>query len=337
MNKVRHYLLFFTGVIFIQVCAADTAFQDEIIVTAKKHPTNQLETPVSTSVIDRQTLSNFSIDSLSDLDGRIANFTLAETPLADRISIRGVQSGAVYSFEQSVPTFVDGIYRGRSEQSRFSFLDIASVEVVRGPQNTLFGKNALGGALIINPAKPTPILQGKLTVERNLDFEEDDISGFISGPVTDNVLARFAFLNREQDKGWVENEVYDQHSPQTKDEAYRLTVVMGALDTVQATLRYDHGNWLHLGGMYELGPVGPLAAIGLNGDLSDYNAPIGNNAAAAKQLTGIPSVVFGNTAPLDFGNSERSKGDSDEIALTFEHKLNNGTLLSAAQSHQVAH
>ena len=329
MNKARYYPLFFVGMIFIRICTADTAFQDEIIVTAKKHPTNQLETPVSTSVVDQHALSNFNIDSLSDLDGRIANFTIAETPLADRIAIRGVQSGAVYSFEQSVPTFVDGIYRGRSEQSRFSFLDIESVEVVRGPQNTLFGKNALGGALIINPAKPTPILQGKLTIERNLDFEEDDISGFISGPVTDNVLARFAFLNRDQDKGWVENEVYDQHFPQKKDEAYRLTLVMGTLNTLQTTLRYDHGNWLHLGGMYELGPVGSLAALGLNGDRYDYSAPIGNDAVAAEQLTGIPASVFGNTTPLDFGNSERSEGDSNEIALTFERKLDNGTLLSA--------
>ena len=110
-----------------------------------------------------------------------------QDPIGDKINIRGIQSGNQAGFEQSVATFVDGIYRGRGIQSRFSFLDVAMVEVLRGPQPTLFGKNTIAGALNITTAKPTQELAAEASATYNPEFDEMELQGFVSGPITDNL------------------------------------------------------------------------------------------------------------------------------------------------------
>src|SRR5690606_1371082 len=82
------------------------------------------------------------------------NVHVGESAVGDKLFVRGVGSGINAGFEQAVATFVDGVYYGRSLQSRVPFLDIERIEVLRGPQSTFFGNNAIAGALNMTTRQP---------------------------------------------------------------------------------------------------------------------------------------------------------------------------------------
>jgi len=85
---------------------------------------------------------------MADLQFSVPNFTMAESGIGTNVFIRGIGSGNNQGFEQSVGVYVDGIHRGRAQQARAPFFDLERVEVLRGPQSILFGKNSVAGAFI---------------------------------------------------------------------------------------------------------------------------------------------------------------------------------------------
>ena len=109
------------------------------------------------------------INKIDELQSYIPNLNVTETGIGTLLFMRGIGSGINQGFEQSVGTYVDGIYRGRAQQSRMPFLDLQRVEVLRGPQTTLFGKNSIAGALNISTVKPTE----EFEAEFSLLFERD--------------------------------------------------------------------------------------------------------------------------------------------------------------------
>ena len=88
------------------------------------------------------------------------NVHVAEASGGTNLFIRGIGSGVNYGFEQSVGTFVDGVYFGRGRSARGKFLDLERVEVLKGPQSTLFGKNTIAGAINITTGQPTEEFEG---------------------------------------------------------------------------------------------------------------------------------------------------------------------------------
>jgi len=118
---------------------------EEVIVTAQKRAESLQDVPISVSAISGDKMSDAGIQSFGDLNNYVPSFSVVKDPIGDKINIRGIQSGNQAGFEQSVGTFVDGVYRGRGTQSRYSFLDVEAVEILRGPQGTLFGKNTIAG------------------------------------------------------------------------------------------------------------------------------------------------------------------------------------------------
>ena len=116
------------------------------------------------------------------------------------ITMRGISIGANQSFEQSVGMFVDGIHYGRSRQARLGLFDLEQVEVLRGPQGILFGKNTLAGAVNIRTAAPKvgEGLSGRVAAS----FESDNgeyFEGHISGSLTDTFAVRLAIMDRSID------------------------------------------------------------------------------------------------------------------------------------------
>ena len=99
------------------------------------------EVPASVSVISGESLSQMKVNKLDDLSQSLPNVSISENAVQDTISIRGVNSDLQAGGEQSVGIFLDGVYHGRGVQSRFSFMDVDAIEVLRGPQGSLFGKD----------------------------------------------------------------------------------------------------------------------------------------------------------------------------------------------------
>jgi iron complex outermembrane receptor protein len=149
--------------------AADTGGLQEIVVTATKRETNLQSTPISISVVNQEALKDRHVQSLYDLaDGsvpslRIATFEARQSALT--IGIRGIVplDANQPAREQGVGIYIDGVYLGRQHGLNAALFDIERVEVLKGPQGTLFGRNTEGGALSIVSAAPTGEFGGRVT------------------------------------------------------------------------------------------------------------------------------------------------------------------------------
>ncbi|HCS26984.1 MAG TPA: hypothetical protein DIW43_06000, partial [Spongiibacteraceae bacterium] len=126
------------------VLAADlhaAAVLEEVVVTAQLREQSLQDVPVSVSAISGDKLMEAGLARIEDLQAYVPNFTMSESGIGTDIYIRGIGSGENQGFEQSVGMYVDGISYGRAQLARAPFLDLSRVEVLRGPQNILLGKN----------------------------------------------------------------------------------------------------------------------------------------------------------------------------------------------------
>ena len=115
---------------------------EEIIVTAQKRAESLQDVPMSMSAISGERIEEAGMQSLFDMSEFIPNFTIEYNATNSIISMRGIGVGANQAFEQSVGTYVDGIHYGRSRQVRSGLFDVEQLEVLRGPQGVIFGKNS---------------------------------------------------------------------------------------------------------------------------------------------------------------------------------------------------
>ena len=107
------------------------------------------DVPISVSAVTSGDIEAIGAYKLQDISRIVPNFQMGEDPILDSIAIRGIDTGGNQGFDQAVGTFRDGVYAGKNYLSRLPFLDVQRVEVVRGPQGTLFGRSAIGGTLAI--------------------------------------------------------------------------------------------------------------------------------------------------------------------------------------------
>ena len=166
--------------------------------------------PISISVIGGEQLERSGINRVEDLYAIAPSlsFSPAQSSSGAGLRIRGVGSAAFGSAtEPSVSTIVDGIVTGPGGSALVDFFDVERIEVLRGPQGTLFGKNSSAGAVNIVSRAPTDELSGYAIARYGEELEETRIEGGISGPVSDNVRLRLSGYTLDQGKGQVWNPV----------------------------------------------------------------------------------------------------------------------------------
>jgi len=145
---------------------------------------------------------------------------ITQTAIANRIAIRGIASGDNKGFDQSVAMFVDGIYYGRDQLSRMPLVDLERVEVLRGPQPTLFGKNAIAGAVNVVSRRPSDEFEGSLSASYEFEHKEARVTGVLSGPITENIGARVVGYYRDMD-GYFFNHRQNGKEPNMREEFVR--------------------------------------------------------------------------------------------------------------------
>ncbi len=183
----------------------------ELVVTAEKREQNLQTVPVAISAYTAAKRQLMGIDSIQDM----TNFTpgLEYNSSTDRISLRGVgRLTNVLSADASVANYSDGIYETFAVGAGASTLFLDRVEVLRGPQGTLYGRNAIGGAINIISRHPTTSPYAELRGTYS-NYDRYVIEGAISGPINDRVQARLAGTFEKQSQGWVHNIV-----PGARDE-----------------------------------------------------------------------------------------------------------------------
>ncbi|WP_293541685.1 TonB-dependent receptor [Phenylobacterium sp.] len=168
---------------------------EEVIVTARRRSEAAQDIPVAVSVLTASRIEDAGVFTVGRLQQLAPSFQyFSSNPRNTTVNIRGlgVPFGLTSDgFEQGVGVYVDDVYYARAAAATFDFLDVAQVEVLRGPQGTLYGKNTTAGAINITTEAPTFAFEAKGEVTLgDLDFRQ--VKGAISGPLTETIAGRFA-------------------------------------------------------------------------------------------------------------------------------------------------
>ncbi|MFT5577230.1 MAG: iron complex outermembrane receptor protein [Bermanella sp.] len=224
---------------------------EEVLVTAQKRVESLSDVPVSVTALSGDRLQKTGIANLADLSEYTPNFKLVPGGLIPNVYMRGVGSGSNQGFELSVGIFSDGIHLGRPHQTRAAFMDIERVEVLRGPQSILFGKNAIAGALNLVSAKPGEDFEGMVSGLKGNNYERDEVSAMLSIPLTDNFGVRVAGRKRHEN-GYMYNENLKRDEPSVDEKALRLTFGWHPLDWTAAYLKLEHSEREQRGRTFEM-------------------------------------------------------------------------------------
>lgn len=216
----------------------------DIVVTAQRRTERLQDVPVAVTAVNAEVMKTAGIDKIADLPKLAPSLTFVEVAFSQNLGIRGIFSGENQGLEQSVGTYVDGISRGRPFQARIPFMDVERVEVLRGPQSILFGKNSVAGALNVTTAQPTANFEGYAEGEL-LHYETDldayTIEGGLSGPISDQLRFRVAGRFNNSD-GYMNNNETGKGFPNLKERQVRGTLAYDATDNLTLTLKgeYDY-------------------------------------------------------------------------------------------------
>jgi len=212
---------------------------EEIVVTAQRREQRLHDVPVSVSVVSGDALERANLRSLDDVSQRLPNVKITGGQAADVINIRGLGSGQNAGFEQSVATFVDGVYRGRSRAIRAALFDIERLEVLKGPQSTFFGANAVAGAINIATRKPGNSFDYNFSALYGSDREYSVDAG-VTAPISDKFSIRLAGRLNGMN-GYIYNSHLDQDGPRLREELGRISFHWEPTETFSSDLRIDKG------------------------------------------------------------------------------------------------
>lgn len=221
---------------------AEKFILEEVYVTAQMREQSLQDVPVSVSAVSGEKLLSAGINKMEDLQAYIPNLTMTETGIGTSLYIRGIGSGVNQGFEQSVGMYVDGIYYGRAQLARAPFLDLARVEVLRGPQNILYGKNSVAGAISIVTERPTEEFEGSVRALYEPEFDERVLDLTLSGPISDTLAYRFTGRLREFG-GFIENLTLDRDEPSYDESTFRLRLDWDINDSMVLAFKGEVGKF----------------------------------------------------------------------------------------------
>lgn len=288
---------------------------EEVIVTAQKREENLQDVPVAVHAVMGDEMRTSGIEKLDSLAPTVPALHVSEGFGGDQIFLRGLGPGINFGFEQAVGQVVDGFFYGRSRFSRLQFLDLERVEVLKGPQGAIIGKNTTAGAINITTARPTDELDAWVTIAKEFEGAEGETyEGAISGPLSDTVMARLALRFEDKD-GFLENTTTGNDDQSREDVAGRISALFEPAENFSALFQYAFSDVEREGRQTQ--PIScnaaMLAAIAANGLSEDC------------KLNDTRSV--GNTRNGVSG-FEGQETDAETFGLTLNWELDGFTLTS---------
>jgi iron complex outermembrane receptor protein len=277
----------------------------EVIVTAQRREERVRDVPLSITAATAQTLANAGVQTTADLAKITPGYSIYMYGGAPQPVIRGISSGGASAGDSSnVAVYVDGVYLGNEALQLFDLPDISRVEILKGPQGTLFGRNAAGGAVRVVTQSPSFTPTGSFSASYG-SFNDGMVKGFVSGPLAPKVAGSLAAFYEHMD-GWDHNVLTGKDGGKLNSVIVRGKLLFQPIDNLKITFS----------GYY----------LNRHNEATFAGIALGGNTIARTASPGVLIV----TKPRDFavnepeGNGVRGYG----AALNIEYDASFGTLTS---------
>lgn len=261
--------------------AAQPSQVSEVVVTAQRRNEKLVDVPVSVNTQSGERLEAAGVDRVQDLTQVVPGMHVDSSGSFVQPSIRGIGSAlAGPGVASNVPTYVDGFYRPNALLANVDFVDVSSVQVLKGPQGTLFGRNATGGAILIATREPS-LAAPHMTAEVSYG-SYGDLQGRFYGsmPLSDTLAASVTLYGRHYD-GFIKNDYTHQDAGNAQTDKEKLRLLWQPSDAVKLTLTFEHTK-VDDDGSNALNPYnGWSTAALLGGDLTNSRGHVTDNAPLA--------------------------------------------------------
>lgn len=293
---------------------------EEIMVTSQKREESLQDVPISVVAFTAEAMADANISDMKDLSKFAPNVDAGSLPPFSSITVRGLGSSFDKGFEHSAGVFMDGVYVGRLAFLDVAFLDVASVEVLRGPQGSLFGKNTITGAISIQSVRPSDEfeLNGSL-----LSGTYGQMNGTLNAnlPVTDSLAFRASLLSTKND-GTHYNTALDRREDAEDKQALRLQARWDGSDIFSMNIAATRIQQEYLLGKFQVYVVTDDQRASMTASDPDFETDPTNYQSSLN----YPSQAVQNAAKYDLHlnweiaggqlTSISSRTTLDEIALT---------------------
>ena len=308
------------------IVLANSAFSqelmlEELVVTAQKRSQSVQEVPVAMAAFSARTLEQKGITTTDDLSVVTPGLQAGRQTSSSTPYMRGVGTqSAAAGDESSIAMYVDGVYQPNVRSNSMSFNNVERIEVLKGPQGTLFGRNATGGLIHVITKDPTFDPTGKIEISYG---NYDTIGGkaYVSGGLSDTVAADFAVLYEDQRDGWGENLVTGSDVNLSKTEAYRSKILWNATDDTEVKLGLSYSE-----SEGDIGIARQIAPGAFAGDFLLYalsGLPV-ETAAALAQI----DTYTGDWYDVATENDVYSNSEDKAVTLHVKHSFENYDILS---------
>ncbi|MCY4042137.1 MAG: TonB-dependent receptor [Gammaproteobacteria bacterium] len=285
----------------------EVAMLEEIVVTARKREESLQETPISITAFSAASLEAANMVDLRDIGKYTPGMSFTSYGMgsseAGAIFLRGIgQSDHMVTTDPGVGLYIDGVYVGRNQGAALDLLDLERVEVLRGPQGTLYGKNTIGGAVNVISRKPTGTPGGHVSLTVGQDGR---FNGAITGetPLGDQSALSFGFLSKNRDgvgeQVFTGAEAGDEDSLSGRaqfswqGQAIEFSLAADATRARQAAMPhsfYAHADWLGVGTCYQRAADG-FALCGAGTGADPFDSYSLDNLDTEQDLFGLSATL----------------------------------------------
>ncbi|MCH2189747.1 MAG: TonB-dependent receptor [Gammaproteobacteria bacterium] len=285
---------------------ATSVLLEEIVVTARKREESIMDVPISVSAYSADQLEVLKVRDIQSLSVGLPNVAfddIGTTRGVANFSIRGLGiNSSIPSIDPTVGTFIDGVYMGTNAGVVFDVFDLESIEVLRGPQGTLFGRNVTGGAVLLKSKAPSEEFEGKIkaSVEGGGEDLNKYFMGSVGGPVSETLAAKVSFYTN-QDDGYFLNRFNNEAFGEQDTVSIRPMVVWTPNDRLSVTAIYDYFD-------------------------SDGDGPAAQNHRNGLGITNSATDFDRDSFDFSVDNTGFLSTRSDFLRSTVEYELENGTI-----------
>ena len=243
----------FLALAVVMICLGSFSFQsyaqegalEEIVVTAQKRSESMQDVPISIQVFTADEIERLNISNTIDLVRNVPNMIGINNvglPQAASYFLRGVgQDESISSLDPAVGTFVDGVYISRQIANNARLYDVDSVEVLRGPQGTLYGRNTSGGAIRIITQKPHDHNEGFIDLAYG-EYDTKEVTGKANLAISDNIFLKVTAFYLDQSDGFLQNVTLNRDQWTREATGARVQVLYSPSDRFEALLSYEHSD-----------------------------------------------------------------------------------------------